>query len=207
VNVRLLYRKDVELIMERYDVRDTTVSGWPGPVVATAEQIRRKIEDVIAFLMDGGDGPVALIALNSSAERIRDQVAAGLTAQGKPVVCTRTTVTPSRKPGAMSSATVRLSGTADLSGCRRVLVADVIGTGLTALAALRWLEESGTPASEVITLFDRRSARILDLPLAVPGIPAASSWLVGAGLGSGPWARMPDVHTVVPTDLGPKAAH
>jgi hypoxanthine phosphoribosyltransferase len=207
VNVRLLYRKDVELIMERYDVRNDAIAGWLGPVASTADQVRRKAEGLVAFLLNGGNEPVALIALNSGAERIRDQVAAGLTAQGRTVVCARTTVTRSRKPGATSSATVRLSGTVDLYACRRVLVADVIGTGLTAHTALRWLQEAGTPASEVIALFDRRSARILDVPLGVPGLPAASSWLVGAGLGSGPWARMPDVHTVMPTDLGTMAAN
>jgi hypoxanthine phosphoribosyltransferase len=203
VNVRLLYRKDVELIMERYDVRNDSVVGWPGPVAATAEQMSRKAEEAATFLAGGCQKPIALIALNSSAERFRDHVAAGLKAHGTSVASSRVTVTRSRKPGAASSAAVRFSGTVDLRACRRVLVADVIGTGLTVRAALDWLAETGIPASEVITLFDRRSARIIDVPLAVPGLPAASLWLVGAGLGGGPWARMPDVHTITAADLTP----
>jgi hypoxanthine phosphoribosyltransferase len=206
VNVRLLYRKDVELIMERYDVRNDAISGWPGPVVASAEQIRRKAEDAIAFLTEAGDEPMALIALNSGAERFRDQIMAGLIARGRTVAGARVTVTRSRKPAA-STAAVRLSGAVDLAMFRRVLVADVVGTGLTVSGALRWLEEAGVPASEVIAMFDRRSARIIDVPFAMPALPAASSWLVGAGLGSGSWARIPDVHTVVPADLGPMAAN
>jgi hypoxanthine phosphoribosyltransferase len=201
VNVRLLYRKDVELIMERYDVRNDSVVGSVGPVTATAEQMCRKAEEAATFLAGSGREPIALIALNSSAERFRDHVAAGLAAHGTSVACSRMTITRARKPGAASSATVRLSGTVDLPACRRVLLADVIGTGLTVRAALDWLAEAGIPAQDVISLFDRRSARIIDVPLAVPGLPAASSWLVGAGLGGGAWARMPDVHTMMPVDL------
>jgi hypoxanthine-guanine phosphoribosyltransferase len=76
-----------------------------------------------------------------------------------------------------------------------VVVADIIGTGLTAEAALRWLRAQGAEQAKLISLLDRHSARLVDVPLLVAGFPVSSHWHIGGGLGeSKRLSDLPDVH-------------
>jgi hypoxanthine-guanine phosphoribosyltransferase len=77
-----------------------------------------------------------------------------------------------------------------------VLVADVVGTGLAADAALRSCRAGGRAADAVVALLDRRSARLVDVPLAVPALPAPSAWIAGCGMGPQPLAARPDLVTI-----------
>jgi hypoxanthine-guanine phosphoribosyltransferase len=82
------------------------------------------------------------------------------------------------------------------TGCTIVLVADVVGTGLAADAALRSCRAGGRAADAVVALLDRRSARLVDVPLAVPALPAPSAWIAGCGMGPQPLAARPDLVTI-----------
>ena len=93
--------------------------------------------------------------------------------------------------------TFELGTKLDLAGYRRVLIADIVGTGLTMATARAWLCDAGLPIHGAAALLERRSARLIDEPLLVPGIPAPSTWLVGAGLGRGT-ASIPDLHLTTP---------
>jgi hypoxanthine phosphoribosyltransferase len=78
-----------------------------------------------------------------------------------------------------------------------VVVADIIGTGLTALAAIKWLKCRGVDNIRLITLLDRRVSRLVEVPLDLAGFTVSSSWHVGAGLGQDPRYRdLPDIHVV-----------
>jgi hypoxanthine-guanine phosphoribosyltransferase len=81
----------------------------------------------------------------------------------------------------------------NLGGYQRVLIADIVGTGLTMAAAQKWLRDAGLSVAGAAALLERRSARLLDTPLLAPGISAPSVWIVGSGLGRGT-ASLPDLH-------------
>jgi hypoxanthine phosphoribosyltransferase len=196
VNVRLLYRKDVELIVERYTRGRDRTDLLPGPILATADQIGHKAAEVAARLECGRE-PVTLIALGEGAVRFRDRIAEAFTNVGGQADNALVQVKRSRRTSSVCEAEICLTSADDLRDSRRILVADVVSTGLTVNAAATWFRSAGIPIEGVVALLDRRSARLIDVPLLVPGIPAPSSWMVGAGLGGGHWSRRSDVHSLV----------
>jgi hypoxanthine phosphoribosyltransferase len=187
VDVRLLYRKDVELIMAHY-YSATEVPGLrPGPVVATCEQIARKADDLAALLAAESDVRFALIALGAGAETFRDAIAAALELRGRSQVCgtiERCTV------GEARAQSFHLRDLVDLRDREPVLVADVVGTGLTADSARRWFSDRGTAIRHIVALFDRRSARLVDVPIVGPALPAPSAWISGTALPNDGWVVM-----------------
>lgn len=197
LDVKLLYRKDVELITGRYVTQSPVSEGEIGPVVASQDQIRRKAHEIADHLIGHGDEPVALIALGRSAEQFRDLVWQRMNTHARTVSRATIVVTPSADPFGRGELTVELHATGKLSDCRRVLVADIVATGLTCWAARAWLDASALPIDAVVTLLDRRSARLIDVPIDVPGISAPSSWVIGAGLGRAAFAQaLPALHGV-----------
>lgn len=70
----------------------------------------------------------------------------------------------------------------DVHGRDVVLVEDVVDTGLTCTYILGELRSRGPASLEVCTLFDRRSRRIVPVPLRFSGFPVTEDLLVGYGL-------------------------
>ena len=70
----------------------------------------------------------------------------------------------------------------DVHGRHVVLVEDVVDTGLTCTYVLGELRARGPASVEVCTLFDRRSRRIVPVPLRFCGFTVTDDLLVGYGL-------------------------
>lgn len=194
LTVRLLYRKDVELIVGRCTGKSALLDDSGSPVVITSDQIARKAREAVSWIAGLETWPVALIALGEGAVQFRDVIAGGLSAIGRHPVPAQIRVSHDLTKRANGNAAVLLDSPDDIRACRRILVADVVGTGLTLWKAHSELAELGVPVSDVITMLDRRSARLIDVPLALPGLPAPSTWLIGAGLGFGESSNLPDIH-------------
>ena len=195
VDVRLLYRKDVELIVDRYGSGEIA-DQQPGPVFATAEQVSQRAAEV-AQPLSGHAQPVTLVALGEGAVHFRDAIAGALVHRGMTPATTLATVQPLRRSTADQVVDVWRSSSGELPGDTRILVADVVSTGLTVSAAIGWFRDAGMPITGIAALLDRRSARLIDVPLLAPGLPAPSTWMVGAGLGGRNWARRDDIHCLI----------
>jgi hypoxanthine phosphoribosyltransferase len=193
VNVRLLYRKDVELIVEHYGGRSNAGDAPLGPLLVTADQIAHKAREIAAQVASESR-PVSLIAVGEGALRFRDAIAAALAGMGIQASAALALVKRSRRPLVDGGMVVRPAGADAPQHGRRILVADVVSTGLTVNAAQGWFRTAGLPIDTTFALFDRRSARIIDVPLGLPGLSAPSAWIVGAGLGAGDTAQRPDIH-------------
>jgi hypoxanthine-guanine phosphoribosyltransferase len=200
LDVRLLYRKDVELIVDRYGAHHPVVEDEVGPVVASGDQIRRKAQEIAARIGGAGDSSVALIAVGQGAERFRDLIACELDRSHSSSVSVATiAVTPSDTLAGSMGAAIHLDSRTRLGHHRRILVADVVGTGLTCWAAQTWLDGEGLAVDSVVSLLDRRSARLIDVPLLIPALAAPSNWIVGAGMGRADHLQLlPDLHAVRP---------
>jgi hypoxanthine phosphoribosyltransferase len=197
LDVKLLYRKDVELITGRYGTTAPVTEGEIGPVIATPDQIRRKAQEIAAYLSRFGDEPLALIGLGRGAEQFRDLIAQEMQPADRTVHTATIVVTPSTGGATAGELSVELVTATDLSRSRRVIVADIVATGLSCWAARAWLDASALPVDNVVTLLERRSARLLEVPITVPGLPAPSCWIVGAGMGRAEFARsLPASHGV-----------
>jgi hypoxanthine phosphoribosyltransferase len=66
-------------------------------------------------------------------------------------------------------------------GRRIVVVEDVVSTGLSLAYLLRWLRRRGARA-EVCAMLDRRTARVVDVPIRYAAFEAPNEALVGFGL-------------------------
>jgi hypoxanthine phosphoribosyltransferase len=70
----------------------------------------------------------------------------------------------------------------DVHGLDVVLVEDIVDTGLTCTYVLGELGRRGPASLEVCTLFDRRTRRIVPVPLRFTGFEVADDLLLGYGL-------------------------
>jgi hypoxanthine phosphoribosyltransferase len=197
LNVKLLYRKDVEHILERYS-RSLEVDAGDLPIrqVIREEQVLRRATEMAESLIEQSSDSCLLLALGSSAARTQHLMEKGLAANGCAVTLGELCVDHFAQGGLTCS--VRLSEDLDLDPATNVVVvADIIGTGLTALAAIRWLRRRGVDRVRLISLLDKRSSRLVDVPLDLAGFSVTSNWHVGAGLGQAPRYRdLPDIHVI-----------
>jgi hypoxanthine phosphoribosyltransferase len=70
----------------------------------------------------------------------------------------------------------------DVNGRRVLLAADVVSTGLSLAYLTSWLLQRGAREVEICALLDRRSARLIDVPVRYVGFEAPNELLVGFGL-------------------------
>jgi hypoxanthine phosphoribosyltransferase len=196
LNVKLLYRKDVELILDRYTgTRAEAAEGIIPQLVIRADQIKRRAAEMAEALVDGASRSFCLLALGEGALCTRDLVADSLMATNCEVISGL--IAADRCQLELAACSIRLDQPAklDIRGRNVVVVADIIGTGLTAEAALRWLRAQGAEQARLISLLDRHSARLVDVPLLVAGFPVSSHWHIGGGLGeSKRLSELPDIH-------------
>jgi hypothetical protein len=187
LNVRLLYRRDVELIVERYG-RGESQGAEPGTIVAGAELIQRRTDDIVSTL--AGPAPnqaPTIVALGVNALPFATQVTESWSNHASGGAPTLVCLAWER-----INAWVEFSLSAAIEPASPVvLVTDVVGTGLTAHAASTWLRAQSHDLLAVIALADRGSARLLPLPDLLSVVHAPSSWLTGAGVGGN---SRPDLH-------------
>jgi len=90
----------------------------------------------------------------------------------------------------------------DVHGRHVVLVEDVVDTGLTCSYILNELRGRGPASVEVCTLFDRRTRRIVPVPVRFAGFPVTDDLLLGYGLDvAGRYRNLPFVAAAPPGAL------
>jgi hypothetical protein len=151
-NVRLLYRKDVELIQTWYHRPSKQVIEISAEPRFTSAQIARRVRECADHLATIADGRrVELIPINDG-EGFASLLSEALTTPeslGKPSLT--------------------------------ILVAGAIGTGISLTRHLR--SESKTLAPIIVTLIERPTARLLNVPLTFAGFQVGAEWIVGCHLG------------------------
>ena len=201
LNVKLLYRKDVELILDRYTSPHAEIrADTPLQRVIRGEQIERRCTEMAEALLEPTSGSYCLLALGASSVHAQALIGRELKAAGKTVTNGLLIVQRFGKNATTSAVRLETEIELDLNTSTIVVVADIVGTGLTALTALRWMRGEGANRIRLVALLDRRSSRLVDVPLEISGFIATSSWHVGAGLGQHPSSReLPDMHIVLPS--------
>lgn len=77
---------------------------------------------------------------------------------------------------------IALDTAIDLGGRHVVVVEDIIDTGLTLTALHRFLEMRGVASIATVTLLDKASRRIVDVPVEHRGFEVGDEFLLGYGL-------------------------
>lgn len=191
IDVKLLYRKDVELIVDRY-TGSPNLSGYLDPVpLHSSTQIEHQVQILTDQLLNARHDRLNLINLGESARPFQTQIAKALQTAGVRIGTGQ--ITLSDRTGGKR---VNFRARNLLEGAERtIIVADVISTGLSVWTALEALRSHGFDRIDVVTMLDRPSARILNTSITFAAFTAPSIWIVGAGLGETPEQRgLPDLH-------------
>ncbi len=85
-----------------------------------------------------------------------------------------------------------------ISGRHVLIVEDIVDTGLTLAYLLSLLETRGPASLTTATLLDKRSQRIVDVPLRYRGFEVGNEFLLGYGLDwDGRYRNLPDLWAVI----------
>jgi len=85
-----------------------------------------------------------------------------------------------------------------ISGRHVIVVEDIVDTGLTLAYLLSLLETRGPASLTTATLLDKRSQRIVDVPLRYRGFEVGDEFLLGYGLDwEGRYRNLPDLWAVI----------
>ncbi len=210
VQIKLLYRKDVEQIFGSY--RDRVLPSArlkPGALVANDESINAKIEELARTIGEWNQSqtrsteqlnPLLVIGLAPGALTFKRHLVNSLREQGTQVEVDRVMATRYRMPGGRNHVRVVKSPRSRVAGRDVLLVADVVSTGLSVRYLIDWLKRNGARRVEVCSLFNRSRSRLIELPIRFQGFEAPDAPIVGFGIGKRAIHRaLPDVMTLEET--------
>lgn len=200
VQIKVLYRRDYLRLVMANAGRNRFDDGETGETLLDRETIVARLgemaRDIAHDLGDDAATLPLLLACGAGGRRVLDDLSPMLRTAG--LAFEADTVTVRRVSTGLSSAggsvTIRRgaapilnpSGRQDagqnLCGRRVLVVHGIVSSGLSADHLARWLRRRG--ASQVLTLacLDRRSARVVDVPLRYVGFEVPADLLVGYGL-------------------------
>jgi hypoxanthine phosphoribosyltransferase len=162
---------------------DSRVADDVAEVVFSAETIQARVAELAAQIsQDYADkDPLVIGVLSGVVFFIADLV------RQISVPMTLDFMAISQYASAGSSGTVRITKDLDhaVTGRHLLFVEDVIDTGLTLNYLLRALRTRRPASLEVCVLFDRPYRRLIDIPLAYPGLVLPDRFVVGYGLDAG----------------------
>jgi hypoxanthine phosphoribosyltransferase len=185
--VRLLYRRDVQRLEDAYR-RPLTAARGLRDVLWSETEIDRRVRLLASQIGDewlgrpGVWGPPILLAIGSGAVRFQHALADALERRGIGVECDRLDPSRYRPHGAQSTARALRRPQLPLEGRRVLVLGDVVSSGLTLGWALERVRRQRADDVKSCALFDRASARILDLEPVWSGFPAPDVPLAGYGL-------------------------
>jgi hypothetical protein len=152
--VRLLYRRDVELIQTWYGGNGAYVTDPDAVPRFTESQITKRIGECAQELIGRYSGQGIQLIPVAGGEHFAHCLEQFLPRpEGNLLV--------NRQP---------------------ILVTGAIGTGLSIHQTMRSFGD--TSNLEIVTMIDRPTARLVDLPIAFSAFPVGAEWMVGCGLGT-----------------------
>ncbi len=128
------------------------------------------------------DHALLVLGVDRGSAVFAQHLASGLEERGLTIDRDRVTLTRHRSPQGERRVRVARPPRASIAGRRVLLVADVVSTGLSLAYLTWWLQRRGASRVEICTLLDRRSARLLDVPVSYVGFEAPNDLVVGFGL-------------------------
>lgn len=208
VQIRLLYRRDVERLLGAYEVsRWSPVKACIGDAVASASDVEQRAgelaEEIARWaapnLKQDEGHQIEVIGLAPGALVFQHRIVAALRDRGVSTSVDRVAVTRFRTLSGQQRVRLVSRPRRAFSGKDVLIVADVVSTGLSLAYLVNWLRRRGARRVEVCAFFSRSSARLIDLPVRFIGFEAPDDPLVGCGIGLRPaHRRLPFVATLLP---------
>ena len=195
VQIKLLYRRDVEWLLSDYD--ESWIAKKPGNVgdiIVSEGQIEHRVNEIASEISTwraekNGAGnlasdPLFLIGLAPGGLTLKRHLATALRGRGVRVEVDRVSVTRYRTPSGRKHVRLVKAPKNRVAGKDVLIVADVVSSGLSMAYLVDWLWRSGARRVEICTLFTRPKARLIDLPVRFSGFEAPDRQIVGFGVGA-----------------------
>jgi hypoxanthine phosphoribosyltransferase len=192
VNIKLLYRRDVERLFRSYDGAPQTPHNRHVTVVAESFEIECRIDelaDEICADFRLGDqyahnGGLNVIGIAPGAMTFHQCLASALEERGLSIARDRASVTRFRALAGKQRVRLASAPEFPVAGRDVLLVADVVSTGLSLGYLVGWLRSHGAREVQLCAFFDRSAARLIDLPVRYRAFEAPDEPVVGYGIGA-----------------------
>jgi len=183
VNIRLLYRKDYQSLLEKYGYRALTPSTLESidHVLLSSEEIQAKVEELAGRISADYQGkPVRLVGILKGVAFFMTDLMRRMTV---PVSTDYMFITKYTRNGS-GPGSVRILKDLDqpIEGEHVLLVEDIVDTGLTLRYILGYLRARKPASLRVCTLLDKRARRLVDVPLDYVAFEIPDEFVVGYGL-------------------------
>ncbi len=183
VNIRLLYRKDYQNLLEKYGYRALTPTTLENidHILLSAEEIQRRVQDLAVQLsQDYAGQEVRLVGILKGVAFFMTDLMRRLTV---PVSTDYMFITKYTRNGSDSDA-VRILKDLDqpIEGEHLLLVEDIVDTGFTLRYILSYLRARKPASLRVCSLLDKRARRLVDVPLDYVAFEIPDEFVVGYGL-------------------------
>ncbi|MEJ7763138.1 MAG: phosphoribosyltransferase family protein [Thermomicrobiales bacterium] len=192
IRVKVLYRRDYVRLMLVHGGEAARADGEPGRMILDRETIAVRLDglaqEIARDLGGGAADPPLLLACGAGGRRVLDDLSSPLRAAGlgfdTAAVTVRNMSVGTAGPG--GGVAIRLGSrqvsARDLAGRRVLVVHGIVSSGLRAAHVARWLRRRGAREVQTLTCLDRRSARVVEVPLRYVGFDVPPDLLVGYGL-------------------------
>jgi hypoxanthine phosphoribosyltransferase len=195
VNIKLLYRRDVERLLSAYDESwIARRSGTIGEVVVTEAQITERVAGLAGEIAtwrsertgaESADSePLTLLGIAPGGLIFKRELALELRERGLRVEMDRITLTRYRTPSGRKHVRLVKAPKNRVAGKEFLIVADVVSSGLSMAYLVEWLRRNGAKRVEICALFTRLNARLIDLPVRFSAFEAPDRQIVGFGVGA-----------------------
>jgi hypoxanthine phosphoribosyltransferase len=188
VQIKLLYRRDVERLLRAYEEdwrapREELI----GPILIGAPGIGLRVtemaEEIATWTSGFASDALEVIGLAPGAQFFRQQLGGALRNRGIEVCEETVSLTRYRTESGQQLVRVASAPRRSVAGRDVLVVADVVSTGLSLGYFVDWLRRRGARRVEVCAFFNRSSARLIDVPVRFCGFEAPDEPLIGYGIG------------------------
>ena len=165
-----------------------------GPVLIPAADIRKRVAVLAEQIEDDHSaGPVRFLVTLKGAWMFAADLARGIRSDLEIEFLQASSY--GARTG--SSGKVQLTGLEglDFAGSRVVVVEDIVDTGLTAQAVLKYLGRSSPESVRVAALLSKPARRVVEVKIDYLGFEIADNFVVGYGMDCGEaYRNLPDIH-------------
>lgn len=175
-------------------------------VLLPQQEVLSRIGEMAAHIVrDDPDEPPMLVAVVEGARTFAARLRCFL--PGCPIV--HEVKASSYGTGTVSSGEVSIGSGSDLrvSGCRVLLIEDIVDTGRTIEALRRRFLGAGARSCRVATLLTKPSRRVVDVPIDYVGFSIPDEFVIGFGMDhAGHYRELPDIVVYEPEAAAESAA-
>jgi hypoxanthine phosphoribosyltransferase len=193
VNIQLLYRRDVERLFRSYhDCWSEVDPAQNGKLIVDSNEVERRIGEIAAEIAATGNPssgsssgrPLSILNLAPGSTIFNDRLTTELHGRGVPIESSDISISRFRAASGKQNVKIVRLPDQPLSGRLVLLVADVVSSGLSLNYLVDWIRRQGAKDVQICAFFDRKTARLIDLPVRYAAFEAPDEPLIGYGIGA-----------------------